>query len=80
MAVQIRNVNRDQLLLLSPSIDDWVAKNDSVRFYVETVEKLGLKLEDFHLNHRGTGDKMYDPLMMLTLVLYSFSQGRFSTR
>ncbi len=80
MGFRTKNGNREQMLLLPPSLDDWVREDDIVRFYVETVKSLNIPLEKFHLNWRGTGDAMYDPYAMLTLVLYSFSEKRFSTR
>ena len=80
MGLRTKNGNREQMLLMSPSLDDWVRQDDIVRFYIETVKSLNIPLEKFHLNWRGTGDAMYDPYAILTLVLYSVSEKHFSTR
>ena len=80
MSVQIRNMCREQLLLFPPSLNDWVPKNHLARFIIQSVETLPLKLSDFRLNERGTGDKMYEPKAMLELLIYSYATGTFSSR
>ena len=52
MGFRTKNGNREQMLLLPPSLDDWVREDDIVRFYVETVKSLNIPLEKFHLNWR----------------------------
>lgn len=51
-----------------------------VHFVIEAVEKAPFKLDDFHINHRGTGSKQYSPRMMLALLIYCYANGIFSSR
>ncbi len=49
-----------------------------VHFIIDAVDHLPEEL--FLFNHRGTGDSQYPPRMMLSLLIYSYATGRFSSR
>lgn len=57
---------------------DWVADDDLVHFIIRAVD--GMKLGALKLNVRGSGSDQYPPRMMLALLIYSYSQGYFSSR
>ena len=72
------NVDRDQRLLLPPDMREWIPKDDLVHFVIEAVEKMDLR--SFKLNTRGTGSPQYPPHMMLSLLIYCYANGIFSSR
>lgn len=70
--------DRNQLFLLPPSVDKWVPKNHVVRFIWEIVKQM--KLEAFYFSYKTEGRPPYDPAMMLAVLIYSYCQGRRSSR
>lgn len=65
-------------MLLPPDLKDWVGEDDLVHFVIEAVERLPLAC--FKVNERGSGSKQHNPFMMLTLLVYCYSNGIFSSR
>jgi transposase len=80
MASEFLPVDRDQLLLMPPSVDEWVPDDDPVRFVVEVVEVLDLS--SFVALHPlgGVGRRAYHPAMMVGLLLWAYANGVFSSR
>jgi len=72
------NVDRDTPLLLPVDLRDWVPPDDLVHFVIEAVE--GMKLSGLKVNRRGSGSDQYPPKMMLSLLIYCYSMGVFSSR
>jgi transposase len=70
--------DRNQLLLLSPSVDKWVPKNHMVRFIWDIVKQM--KLEAFYCAYGTEGRPPYDPAMMLCVLIYAYCKGRRSSR
>lgn len=78
MSVKIKSVDRKTPRLLPPDLRDWVPEDDLVHFVIEAVDSVGL--ERFHLNHRGCGSAQYSPHMLLSLLIYCYANGIFSSR
>jgi len=78
MATRLKNLDRDTPMLLPPDLRDWVPDNHIAHFLIDAVDRL--PAEDFRVNLRGTGDEQYPPRMMLTLLIYCYATGRFSSR
>src|SRR5262249_47517966 len=78
MATRFVNIDRETPMLLPPDLKDWVAKDDLVRFILDAVETCDLGLAK--VNPRGSGDRQYPPSMMLSLLIYCYGQGLFSSR
>lgn len=72
----------DQALLFPPSLDDWLPKGHLARFVSETVEQLDLErfYARFRAREDGRGRIAYEPRMLLKVLIYSYSQGIFSSR
>lgn len=70
--------NRDQLLLLPPSIDKWVAMDHVVRFIWDCVCQMNLYA--FYHAYGREGRPPYDPAMMLAVLIYAYSEGIRSSR
>jgi hypothetical protein len=69
MSARFGDVDRDTPMLLPVDTRDWVPEDDLVHFIIEAVHRL--PLENFQINHRGTGDRQFPPHMMLALLIYS---------
>jgi len=67
-------------MLLPPDLRDWVPEDDLVHFVIEAIERMPMTDDSFHINHRGTGSRQYSPRMMLTLLVYCYANGIFSSR
>ena len=70
--------NRHQSLLLPPDLRDWLPEDDLAHFVLEAVERV--PLDQFKVNARGTGSAQYHPHMMLSLLIYCYANGIFSSR
>ena len=78
MAARFQNIDRETPMLLPACIQEWVPDNDLAHFVIDAVATL--KLDHFCINHRGTGDRQFPPAMMLTLLIYCYATGLFSSR
>jgi transposase len=78
MATRFVNVDRATAMLLPPDLEEWVAKDDLVRFIIDAVETCDLSLAK--INVRGSGSAQYPPGMMLSLLIYCYANRLFSSR
>lgn len=79
MAKTFRPYDPDQLLLMPPSLADWVPEDHLARFVRDVVETLDLSaVEDVYAEERGYPP--YDPRMMVTVLLYAYCTGTYSSR
>jgi transposase len=72
--------NRYQLGLFPQSIDDYVAKDDSVRAYDAFVEALDFSALGIEIDPQQVGNSEYDPKAMMKLLVYGYSYGIKSSR
>jgi transposase len=80
MSKTFRPWTPEQRLLMPPAIEDWVEPGHIARFVMNLVrEQLDLReiLKEY-LEERGYPP--FHPVMMVVLVLYSYSQGIYSSR
>src|SRR3954447_19724679 len=72
--------DRDQELLLPPSLSEWLAEDHLAWFVLETVAELDL--EAFYSAYRrdGWGAAAHDPEMMVGLFVYAYAIGERSAR
>jgi transposase len=69
----------DQLLLLPPSIQEWLPEGHLARFVSEVVDALDLSaIEDRYVEERGYPP--YHPRMMTKLLVYGYCSGTYSSR
>jgi transposase len=73
-----RQVDRDTLFLLPPSMDDWLPDGHLARFVVEIVGQLDLA--EIKSAYAGRGSKAHHPEMLLALLFYGYATGCFSSR
>lgn len=75
---QFKEWNHHQVFLLPPDLKDWIPPDDLVHFVLEAVERVDMNR--FRINTRGTGNTQYHPRMMLSLLIYCYANGIFSSR
>ena len=80
VAVNLRCGDVDQLMLMPPSVRDWLPEDHLAFFVLDTVAELDLV--GFYAAHRadGRGGSVYDPAMMLGVLLYAYATGERSSR
>jgi transposase len=72
--------DREQALLLPPSLRDWLPAGHLAWFVLDAVAELDLTA--FYADYRadGHGRPAHDPAMMVALVLYGYAVGQRSSR
>ncbi len=70
----------DQVLLLPPSLDDWLPKGHLARFVAEIVEDLDLKAIVGVYEREERGQPPYNPTMMVKVLVYAYCVGLPSSR
>ena len=79
MAKTFRPYEPDQLLLLPPSLADWIPEDHLVRFVSDIVDALDLTaIEDAYDEERGYPP--YHPRMMVKVLRYGYCTGVYSSR
>jgi transposase len=73
-------VEREQLMLMPPSVADWLPEDHLAWFVLDVVAELDLT--GFLSGYRadGRGGAAYDPAMMLAVLIYAYCTGERSSR
>ncbi len=72
------NIDHDTELLLPPNLRDWVPPSHLVHFVMDAVDMIDVS--EAKVNQRGTGSAQYPPRLLLSLLVYSYATGLFSSR
>jgi transposase len=75
-----RHGDRDQMQMLPPSIEEYVALDDPVRAYDAFVESLNLDELGIIWDEHKVGNSEYNPKAMIKLIVYGCSYGLRSSR
>lgn len=75
---RFRPINRDIDFLLPPSVQEWLPEGHLARYVVEVVE--GLDLSALERAYAGRGSAPYHPATLLSLLIYGYATGCFSSR
>jgi transposase len=78
--VNVREVDRDQLLLMPPSVRDWLPEDHLAFFVLDVVAELDLALFYKAFREDGRGGAVYDPAMVLAVLIYAYCTGERSSR
>ena len=71
-------LDRNQQLLLPYDLREWIPEDDFVNFVIEAVDSIDVS--HFSYNRRGTGSAGYHPHVLLSLLIYCYANGIFSSR
>ncbi len=72
--------DRRQMMVLPPTLDQYVSQDHPVRAYDAFVDALDFSEVGIELDDRKVGNSQYDPRCMLKLLLYGYSYGVNSSR
>ncbi len=75
---RFRPIDRHAPFLLPPSVQDWLPERHLARYVVEVVE--GLDLSALEQAYAGHGSAAYHPSLLLSLLIYGYATGCFSSR
>src|SRR5436190_20948329 len=80
MSVNVRAGDVDQLMMMPPSVREWLPEDRLAFFVLDVVAELDLSA--FYAAYRvdGRGGSVYDPAMMLAVLLYAYCTGERSSR
>lgn len=71
-------IDRDTAYLLPPSVQEWLPDAHLARYVVDVVE--GLDLSELERAYAGRGSDAYHPATLLSLLIYGYATGTFSSR
>jgi len=80
MAYNIKTINREQIYLMPPSLQEWLPEKDMAWFVIDVVEQMDLGAYYRKYRPDGRGQEAYDPSMMIALMVYAYSNGIQSSR
>ncbi|QII98297.1 IS1182 family transposase (plasmid) [Pseudomonas aeruginosa] len=75
---RFRPIDRKTDYLLPPSLDDWLPEDHLARFILEAIERLDLSA--LTRAYGGRGSAAYHPEVLLSLLVYGYASGTFSSR
>lgn len=80
MSYNFKACDRSQMLLLPPSLDEWLPEDHLARFIVDAVGQFDLS--EFLAEYRsdGTGQAAFHPAPIIALLLYWYCKGERSSR
>jgi transposase len=80
MAQNFIACDRGQVLLLPPSLTDWLPEDHLVWTVLGAVDQMDLRGLYGSYRANGQGRAAYDPAVMVALLLYSYALGNRSSR
>ena len=80
MAQNFIACDREQELLLPPSLREWLPEGHLAWFVLDAVEAMDLAPFVAGYRHDGWGRAAHDPAMMVALLLYAYAIGERSSR
>src|SRR5437588_2741751 len=80
MALNFVGCDRGQLLLMPPSLTDWLPENHLVWTVLGAVEQMDLERFEAAYRLGAAGRAPYDPAMMIALLMYAYARGNRSSR
>jgi transposase len=80
MAVNVRGGDREQLYLMPPSVTDWLPEDHLAWFVLDVVAEFDLAAFYAEFRVDGRGGAVYDPSMMLGVLVYAYCTSERSSR
>jgi transposase len=77
---EYRPYHPDQLLLLPPSLRDWLPDDHLAYFVSDLVDSFDLSAIESAYEHEARGAPPYHPAMMVKLLVYGYCTGVYSSR
>ncbi len=70
--------NPDQMMLLPPSLDDFIPKNHVVRVVRDVID--AINIDPIVRQYKGGGASAFHPKMMLKIIVYGYMSNIYSSR
>jgi transposase len=80
MAQNFIACDREQELLLPPSLREWLAEDHLAWFVLDAVDAMDLRAFFAGYREDGWGRAAHDPAMMMALLIYAYAVGERSSR
>lgn len=80
MSCNFLPVDREQLMLMPPSMADWLPEDHLVWFVLDVVDEFDLSAFVARYRPDGRGGAAYHPVMMVALLVYAYAVGERSSR
>jgi transposase len=80
VAVNVREVDRDQLFLMPVSVAEWLPEDHLAWFVLDIVGELDMATIYAGYRDDGRGGAVYDPALMLAVLIYAYCVGERSSR
>jgi transposase len=80
MTQNFRQCDRDQTLLMPPSLRDWLGQDELAWCVLDVVAEMELSAIYGEYRSDGHGRAAFDPGMMVALLLYAYAVGERSSR
>ncbi len=71
-------IDRDSIHLFPPSVQDWLPETHLARYIANVIESLDLS--DIERAYAGRGSEAYHPASLMSLLIYGYATGIFSSR
>jgi transposase len=71
-------IDRDSEYLFPPSVQDWLPEHHLARYIANVIESLDLT--DIERAYAGRGSDAYHPASLMSLLIYGYASGVFSSR
>lgn len=75
-----RQMERNQMMLFPPSIEEYISEDDPVRAYNAMIDAMGIDALGINWEPDKVGCPQYDPMVMLKILVYGCSYGVRSSR
>lgn len=75
-----RHPERHQMMILPPSIDEYIGDEDPVRAYDAMIDTMGMEALGMNWEPDKVGCPQYNPMVMLKILVYGYSYGIRSSR
>src|SRR3954451_11609450 len=80
MSQNFLSCDREQVLLMPPSLTEWLPGDHFAWFVLSAVGEMDLAAFYAAYRQDGHGRAAHDPAMMVALLLYAYARGRRSSR
>ncbi len=80
MPYNFHSCDRDQMLLMPPSVSDWLPKDHLAWFIIDAVGQIDLQSFYEKYCSDGVGNTAFHPEMMVALLLYAYCNEERSSR
>ena len=71
-------IDRDSVYLFAPSVQDWLPATHLARYIANVIESLDLSA--IERAYAGRGSEAYHPASLMSLLIYGYATGVFSSR